>query len=315
SELATQFEALDPDLVITVADRFETLATAVAAGYMNIPLGHTQGGEVTGSIDESVRHAITKLSHIHFPATEVARKRLIAMGENPDTVHMTGCPAIDLILETDLTRTPEEVLANYGGSGETLDLSKPFLLVMQHPVTTEYPNGLKQIHETIMALEELKMPTIMLWPNADAGSNEIAKGMRVYREQLKPKYVHFYRNFSPEDFLVLMHHAACVIGNTSSSLREGAFLGTPAVNVGSRQNLRERGQNIIDVDYDKKEIVTAVRRQVAVGKYPSDHTYGDGHAGERIARIIANIDLARVTVQKTLWYPSFWEAPRKLKSA
>ncbi|MBX7075294.1 MAG: UDP-N-acetylglucosamine 2-epimerase (hydrolyzing) [Pirellulales bacterium] len=314
-ELSSIFERLAPDCVVTVADRYETLATAVSASYMNIPVAHTQGGEVTGSIDESVRHAITKLSHLHFPATEVARQRLLSMGEHPEWVFHSGCPAIDLILETDLTQCPQAVLSRYGGTGEKLDLSKPYLLVMQHPVTTEFTQALQQIQETIKALEKLRMQTIMLWPNADAGSDDVAKGMRLYREQLKPEYVHFYRNFTPEDFLVLMHNAACMIGNSSSAIREGAFLGMPAVNVGNRQNARERGRNVLDAHYDAAEIVTAVRRHLAIGRYPSDHLYGDGHAGERIAQILTVTERAAVPIQKTLYTPQLSEPMRYRRTA
>jgi UDP-hydrolysing UDP-N-acetyl-D-glucosamine 2-epimerase len=314
-ELATLFENLRPHVVMTVADRFETLATAVAASYMNIPVAHTQGGEVTGSIDESVRHAITKLSHLHFPATEVARQRLLLMGEDPRWVFLVGCPAIDLIGLTDLTQSPQSVIARYGGTGQQLDLGRPYLLVMQHPVTTEYTHAMKQVQETIDALERLRMPTIMLWPNADAGSDDVAKAIRLYREQRKPDYVHFYRNFSPEDFLVLMHHAACMIGNSSSAIREGAFLGMPAVNVGSRQHARERGRNVIDVDYDADAIVAAVRRHLAVGRYAPDHLYGDGKAGERIANILGDLRPGAIPVQKVLYYPQFWDKQAYRQSA
>jgi len=178
---------------------------------------------------------------------------------------------------------------------------------LQHPVTTEYPRGLEQIQATLRALDILRMPTIMLWPNADAGSDEIAKGIRQFREHKNPNYIHFYRNFSPEDFLVLMRHAACMIGNSSSAIREGAFLGTPAVNIGSRQQARERGRNVVDVDYDTEQIVSAVRRQVAMGRYPPDYLYGDGHAGERIAAILARLQPGEIPVQKVLYYPQFWE--------
>ena len=140
-ELATHFEALKPDVVLTVADRFETIATAIAASYMNIPVAHTQGGEVTGSIDENVRHAITKLSHIHFPATERAREFLLRMGERPDTIHVTGCPSIDILVENDLA-LPEDIFARNKGVGAALDVSKPYVMVLQHPVTTEYGEGL-----------------------------------------------------------------------------------------------------------------------------------------------------------------------------
>src|SRR5262245_21163553 len=143
-ELATQFENLKPDVVLTVADRFETIATAIAASYMNIPVAHTQGGEVTGSIDESVRHAVTKLAHIHFPATERARDFVIRMGEHESTVYLTGCPSIDLIAGIDL-RMPPELFVRYKGVGADIDRSKPYLVVLQHPVTTEYGQGFKQI--------------------------------------------------------------------------------------------------------------------------------------------------------------------------
>ncbi len=314
-ELATLFENLNPDLVMTVADRFETLATAVAASYMNIPLAHTQGGEVTGSIDESVRHAITKLAHVHFPATKVARQRLLCLGEDPEWIHLVGCPAIDLILLTDLNKSPNSVLSQYGGTGSQLDLREPYLLVLQHPVTTEFKKGLDQIQETTRALERLRMPTIMLWPNVDAGSEDVAKGMRLFREQKKPDYVHFYRNFTPEDFLVLMNHAACMIGNSSSAIREGAFLGMPAINIGSRQHVRERGRNVIDVDHNADQIVMAVKRQLAVGRYQPDHIYGDGHAGQRIADVVSRLDLQNFPIQKILHYPQFWPTKRTWEAA
>jgi len=136
-ELATQFENLKPDVVLTVADRFETLATAVAASYMNIPLAHTQGGELTGSIDESVRHAITKLAHIHFPATQQAGKILQQMGEDPASIFVTGCPAMDLVVEA-CKQNCDNLFKKYGGTGKSLDWEEPFIIVLQHPVTTEY---------------------------------------------------------------------------------------------------------------------------------------------------------------------------------
>ncbi len=295
-ELATLFENLKPHRVITVADRYETLATAVAASYMNIRLAHTQGGELTGSIDESVRHAITRLAHIHFPATEQARERLIDMGEDPESVFWVGCPSLDLIPSTDLGLNG--LFDRYTGVGAPVDPSKPYLVVVQHPVTTEYGQAWDQVWETLRAIACLKMQTVWLWPNVDAGSDDISKGLRVFREQHKPEYIHFYRNFAPEDYLKLINNCACLVGNSSSAIREGAFLGVPAVNVGTRQQGRERGPNVVDVGYEEKEILRAIKRQMDHGKYPSDHTYGDGHAGERIARVLAEYEPA---VQKRLY--------------
>ncbi len=314
-EMSSVLDHLKPDAVITVADRFETLATAVAASYMNIPVVHTQGGEVTGSIDESVRHAITKLAHIHFPATQLAQQRLLRMGEDPRWVFHVGCPAIDLITQTDFSQTPQEVVARYGGTGSRLDLSQPYLLVLQHPVTTEYGDGMRQIEATIEAVRRLKMQTVMLWPNADAGSEDLAKGIRCFRERDMPDFIHFYRNFDPQDFLVLMQNCSSMIGNSSSAIREGAFLGMPAVNIGTRQQNRERGQNVIDVDYSADQIVTAVRKHLAVGRYPADHLYGDGRAGQRMAEILGELSMGEVPIQKVLHFAGLHSPERRLVAA
>ena len=311
-ELATHFEALKPDVVLTVADRFETIATAIAASYMNIPVAHTQGGEVTGSIDENVRHAITKLSHIHFPATERAREFLLRMGERPDTIHVTGCPSIDVLVENDLA-LPKDIFARNKGVGAELDVSKPYVMVMQHPVTTEYGEGLAQIEATLKAVDRIGrqgMQVIWLWPNADAGSDDVAKGLRVFRENNDPDYLHLYRNFSPEDYARLLNNAVCMIGNSSSGLREAAYLGTPSVNIGSRQRGRDRAQNVIDVPHNAEAIYRAIERQIAHGRYPRSLMFGDGSSGKRIADILAT---APLQLEKSLSYldmPEEWPSAR-----
>ena len=300
-ELATHFDALKPDVVLTVADRFETIATAIAASYMNIPVAHTQGGEVTGSIDENVRHAITKLSHIHFPATERAREFLLRMGEREDTIFVTGCPSIDVLVENDLA-LPADIFARNRGVGADLDVSKPYVMVLQHPVTTEYGEGLTQIEATLKAVDRIGrqgMQVIWLWPNADAGSDDVAKGLRVFRENNNPTYLHLYRNFSPEDYARLLNNAVCMIGNSSSGLREAAFLGTPSVNIGSRQRGRDRARNVIDVPHDADDIYRAIERQIANGRYPRSLMFGDGSSGKRIADILAT---APLRLEKTLSY-------------
>ena len=297
-ELATQFENLKPDVVITVADRFETISTAIASSYMNIPLAHTQGGEVTGSIDESVRHAITKLAHIHFPATEKARDNIIRLGEDPEKVFLTGCPAIDIVADLDLT-PPDDLLKRYRGVGPDLDIHKPYLVVLQHPVTTEYGSGFDQINETLKAIRSIRMQTIWLWPNVDAGSDSISKGLRMFRENEKPDYAHFYRHFSVEDYARLIANCACLVGNSSSAIREGSFLGVPAVDIGTRQAFRERASNCINVDYNHKEIEESIRHQIKNGHYPSSKIYGDGQAGERIADLLSAVSMK---IQKRLMY-------------
>ena len=310
-ELPTIFEMLKPDVVVSVGDRFETMATAVAASYMNIPIAHTMGGEISGTIDESIRHAVTKLSHVHFPANQQAADRILRMGEQPDTVHVVGCPRIDLVAEiADAEAKAASTASKAGkawtpdwlereGAGAPITLNEPFLLVSQHPVTTEYGDGERQIVETLMALETLRMTTIMLWPNADAGSDDVSRGMRKFREKHRPEYIRFYKNFPVETYVRLMLNCACAVGNSSAPLREGAYIGVPTVNIGTRQGGRDRAANVMDADTDRDAIVAAVRAQIAHGRYPSDHIYGDGGAGERIANILATTPLR---VQKRLSY-------------
>jgi UDP-hydrolysing UDP-N-acetyl-D-glucosamine 2-epimerase len=295
-ELPTVFELLQPDVVVTVADRFETIATAVAAAYMNIPVAHTQGGELSGSIDESVRHAVTKLSHVHFPATELAAQRVIAMGEDPAFVFNVGCPSIDLAARTDLGLR-RDVLEQFGGAGSPIDPEQPFVLVMQHPVTTEYGHGMDQINETLEAVAKLGVQALVFWPNVDAGSEDVAKGIRRFRELGLAHGFHFFRNLPPEVFLKLMAHCSCMVGNSSAAIREGSFLGTPAVTAGTRQRGRERGLNLVEVDHDRDEIADAVRDQIANGPFEPSALFGDGTAGRKIADVLA---VARPEVQKRL---------------
>ena len=298
-ELPTMFEILKPDVVVSVGDRFETMATAIAAAYMNIPVAHTMGGEISGTIDESIRHAVTKLSHLHFPANEAAAERIIRMGEPPDTVHVVGCPRIDLVaaIARSTDGLPHAEWLDREGVGAHIDVTQPFLLVNQHPVTTEYGQGKAQVWETLMALDELRMPTIMLWPNVDAGSDDVASGMRTFREKVKPEYIRFYKNFPIDTYVRLMLLCACTVGNSSAPIREGAFLGVPAVNIGTRQLGRDRGPNVVDTGYERWEIVAGIRRQLAHGRYASDPLYGDGHAGPRVAEVLARVPLR---VQKRL---------------
>lgn len=298
-ELPTVFERLKPDCVLTVGDRFETLATAIASVYLNIPLAHTMGGEVSGTIDESIRHAVTKLAHIHFPASSEARDRIIKMGENSEHVFLVGCPRMDIVAE---------ILQNSNGVNEDLfklgvggsfDLDKPFLMVSQHPVTTEYGDGERQITETIMAVQATGLPAIIFWPNADAGSDHVARGLRKFREHYDDSNFRFFKNLPSETYLRLMRKTACLIGNTSSAIREGSFIGTPALNIGSRQQGRQRGKNIIDCDYDRAFIQKAIEHQLAHGRYDPDPLYGDGKAGEKIADILSRIS---VPIQKRIAY-------------
>jgi UDP-hydrolysing UDP-N-acetyl-D-glucosamine 2-epimerase len=299
-ELATVFDNLKPDVVVTVADRYETLATAVAASYMNIPVAHVQGGEVTGSIDEKVRHAVTKLADLHLVSTDRARQRVIKLGEVPERVHVTGCPSIDIAAEVAANPAMDfDPFARYGGVGERVDLSKGFIVVMQHPVTTEYEEARRQVEETLYAVHGLGVPTLWFWPNVDAGSDGTSKGIRIFRERHHDVPLHLFRNMLPEDFLRLLCASACIVGNSSVAIRECSYLGVPAVNIGTRQAGRERGRNVVDVDYDRSAIRAAIDQHLHDGRLPPDKLYGDGKAGTRIAERLA---AAELTIEKRLTY-------------
>jgi UDP-hydrolysing UDP-N-acetyl-D-glucosamine 2-epimerase len=299
-ELSTVFDNLRPSVVVTVADRYETLATAAAAAYSNLPVAHVQGGEVTGSIDEKVRHAVTKLSDLHFVANERAAEYVRRMGENPATVFVTGGPDIDLAAEAAASGELDfDPIQRYGGVGERLDLSNGYAVVLQHPVTTSWADSREQVTATLEAMHRLGIPTLWFWPNVDAGSDGTSKGIRVFRETHDRTTMHFFRTMPPEDFLRLINGASVVVGNSSAAIRECSFLGIPAVDIGERQAGRERGPNVVNVPYDSAAIGDAVQAQIAHGRYPGEHTYGDGKAGDRIAATLAE---APLTIEKRLWY-------------
>ena len=292
-EFSTVFEDLNPDIVVVIADRYETLAAAIAASYMNIMLVHTQGGETTGSIDESVRHATTKLAHIHFPASYNSKKNILKMGEDPSKVFLVGCPSLDLIKKNKLSidKKFKKKYYNYGVGELKIDFNKPYIVVLQHPVTTEYKQIKKNIDETIKAITELDFQVIWLWPNVDAGSDIVSKRIRILREKKKSPHIRWQKNYNPEDYLKLIYGSSCLVGNSSSAIREGAFLGIPSVNIGNRQITREQGKNFINVNYDSKKILLAIKQQIKKKKFKKNNLFGDGNAGEKISKILGNIKL------------------------
>ena len=299
-ELANVFYKLQPDAVITIADRFETISTSIAASYQNIPLIHIQGGEVTGNIDEKVRHANTKLADLHLVASEDAKQRVIKMGENPAMVFNTGCPSIDLADE--IKQNPKldfDPIEKYGGVGEEVHWKDGYIVVMQHPVTTEYKSARKDVMETLEAVYELDIPTFWFWPNVDAGSDGTSSGIRSFRENKKPKNIHFFKNMEPNDFLRLLTNSKCLIGNSSVGIRECSYLGVPVVNLGTRQNKRQRGSNVLDTDYTKDAIKAGILERISTTSIVSENIYGDGKSGEIIAEVIANTDF---TFHKTIMY-------------
>lgn len=289
-DLAHEFQRLKPDIVVTVADRYETLGTAIAASYMNILLAHTQGGELTGSIDESVRHAITKLAHLHFPATEKAVDIIKQLGENPKRIFNVGCPSIDIARQT-LTEDAFKVLSRYSGVGASLEQNKPYLLVIQHPVTTEFQDAADQISQTLEAVKNSQVQTVWLWPNIDSGSDAVAKKLRLFRESGSNRTIRFYKNFTAEDYINILRGCAVIVGNSSSGIREASYLGVPSVNIGTRQSHREHGQNVSYVSHNASDILQAINLQMKKGKLDAEYIFGDGFAGRKMAMILATENL------------------------
>ncbi len=288
-DLSSAFQRLKPDMIFTIGDRYETLSTAITASFLNIFLVHLQGGELTGSIDEVVRHSITKLSNLHLVATKKSRKRVIQMGENPKSVLNVGCPSIDIIKKINFSTNVD--LKKYKfGVGNSVELKKPYYVVLLHPVTTDYENNKNLINETIEAIKKLNKQTVWLWPNNDAGSNFITNKIRTLREKKIDLKINFYINFEVNDYLKLISKCKCLIGNSSSGIRESSYLGVPVVNIGDRQNFRERGKNIIDVDIDSNKILKAIK-SIHNKKIIKSNIYGDGNANNKILKVLKTCDL------------------------
>lgn len=294
--IADTLNNIKPDLFLITVDRIETLAAAQSAALMNIPIAHIQGGEVTGAIDESIRHAVTKLSHVHFPATPDAAERIIKMGEDPNHVHVVGCPYIDII-RTLQYKSKEELAAHY-----KFNPKRQLILFTQHPVTTEYGRGEIQIKTSIKALEEFPdVEIIALYSNSDAGGREIIAIMKEHSP------FHVFPNIPDRDYLSLMKHASVMVGNSSAGIREAPSFHLPVVNIGSRQNCRLRAGNVIDVPYDCDAIVNAINTAFYDEDFRKAVThitnpYGDGHSAKRIVDILENLDLSIDLIQKRIRY-------------
>lgn len=288
TEFTSVFNELSPDVVVTIADRFEELAIGIAAAFQNIPLAHIEGGEVSGSVDESIRHAITKMSHLHFPSTDRAAERISRLGEPEDSIFTVGSPSIDVISDVDLDALDHVILdLKNKGVGADLDIENGYLLVIQHPITTEYEHNRRYIDETIDAIDDLEIPTIWLWPNMDAGSDAVSKGIRVYREQNDQDFIRFFTSLPLEQYATILNNAMCIVGNSSSGIRESAYLGVPSVNIGNRQMGRERGKNVIDVPHSSEAIKDGILKQIDHGRYQAEMIYGSGDSGRRIAEVLA----------------------------
>jgi UDP-hydrolysing UDP-N-acetyl-D-glucosamine 2-epimerase len=291
------FQKLAPDIVLINGDRFEMLPIAFAAVSSNIFLAHIEGGDVSGTLDESTRHAITKLAHIHFPATEKSAERIRRMGEPEELIFTTGSPVIDALARLELS-LDNSFFDRRGLPREgRIDLTQPYLLILQHPVTTRYEKNKSDMEELIAAVRNMPVQKFFLSPNIDAGSDGVSFAIREYRAA-KPRDAAFFKYFPLDDYYRLLAHAVVAVGNSSSFIREGAFLGTPAVIVGDRQQGRERGRNARDVVPERRKIAAAVREEMAHGPYPRDFLFGDGASSRRIVAILRNLDFSTLSLQK-----------------
>lgn len=293
-EFANELNSLDPDAVITIADRYETMAVTLAASYLNIPILHTQGGELTGSIDDKVRHATTKMADYHFVSTERSKQILNCLGEESQRVFDVGCPSIDLAKDIhnhgDNTYDPQH---EYDGVGSNVDVTDDYLVIQYHPVPTDYQSQYQKTWEVIEAVDNLDLPVFWFWPNMDAGTDQVSKAIREYRNQRQPDNVRFYINLRPRDYLTVVSNSACLVGNSSVGIRECSYLGQPSVNIGERQMYRERAENVTDVSCRTEDIQDGIETQLTSEAYPHSTLYGDGTAGEQICDLISNLDIER----------------------
>lgn len=305
-EFASEFQRLKPDIVLVIGDRYEALAAAVAAAYMNLCIVHVQGGEVSGSIDESARHAISKFAHFHLPSTARSREYLIRMGEPPESILGVGCPSSDIARVLDRRLDPETI--NSIGSGAIIDFDDPFLLVIFHPITTAYGSEIHQVKELLAALGEIRMQTVMLWPNIDAGADHISKAIRVFRENHAPGWLRTVTNLPPDRYLQVLAGTACAVGNSSSFVRDAGYFGTPVVLVGERQFGRETDEHVTKVVPTANSITEGIRCQLTRGRYAPSALYGNGRVSEAMAESLATLV---PYVQKHLHYVSEDEGSQK----
>jgi UDP-hydrolysing UDP-N-acetyl-D-glucosamine 2-epimerase len=289
-EFTNGLHTLKPDVVVICGDRFEQLAIAMAAAYMNRTIAHIEGGDVSGSIDESVRHAITKLAHIHFVTNADAHRRVLAMGEDPRYVFNTG--SLDVERAASVQSDISSAELNRFGVGADVDVAGPFVVVIQHPVTTE-PDNRRHLETTFRALSGIDVPAVWFWPNPDAGTGEMAETLRHFREhhEAATHRMRFITDIPEDQFIALLRRAACVVGNSSAGIKECSFLGTPVVDIGGRQLGRLSAENVVHANYDLDEIRTAVRAQIAHGRYGSSDLYHRPHASQTIVDVLSTIVL------------------------
>ena len=276
------FEREQPDLILLLGDRGEMLAAAISAVHLNIPLVHLHGGERSGTVDEMIRHSISKLSHYHFVATESSKERLIKMGEKKDTVIIVGAPGLDEIHKYDSSK-PDVFYRHYG-----LTFNKKIALLIYHPVVQEYDDIKSKFQNAIKAALASDLQIICLEPNSDAGGQLIREALQEY---INHQDVRIIKHLQRAEFIDCLANSDVMLGNSSSGIIEAASFNLVVVNVGSRQNLRECGANIIHVDSSFESVLTGLKEALAREKMSYKNIYGDGNTSERCYQLLKTINL------------------------
>ena len=294
-KFATVFKKIKPDFNLVLGDRDEMLASSIAAYHMNIPNVHIHGGDVSGGIDEYTRHAITKISNIHFVATEKSRKRVLKMGENPKYVFVTGSPSIDELIQENFT-DKKTLMKKYN-----VKLDNHTIILLQHPVTTQNEYTEKQIKTTLKAITQIGYETIAISPNADPGNSKIFKQLNFLSK--KYNFMNFYPSLPREDYLGFLKYSGVLVGNSSSGLIEGSYFGIPVINIGSRQIGREKAKNVIDVTNDdsdtiKQKLLSATNSKKH--RYPRSYIYGKGNSSKKIVKYLETIKISKELIEKRL---------------
>jgi UDP-hydrolysing UDP-N-acetyl-D-glucosamine 2-epimerase len=293
-KLPSLIKDINPDIILLLGDRGEMLAGAITGTYLGLPVAHIHGGEVSSTVDDFTRHAITKLAHIHFPATELSAQRIFKMGETQETIFVTGAPGLDSILHEELME-PENIARNYG-----LDLSKPIIIVIQHPVSMEVENACDQIRQTLEAIIDLNFQSVIIYPNSDAGGRKMIEVIKSYEFYQNIKT---YKSIPRKEYLSLLNIASVLVGNSSSGIIEASSFRLPVVNIGTRQEGRERADNIIDAAYEKTDITSKILLCLFDENFKQkvkscNNPYGNGKTGEKIIAILSNINITEKLLQK-----------------
>ena len=294
-EFSKIFEKLKPDINIIFGDRDEMLASAIAAYHMNIPNAHIHGGDKSGGLDEYTRHAITKLSNIHFAATKKSSNRILRMGEKSQNIFHTGSPSIDELVSNKITKI-NELKKKYGD-----EIINNEILLVQHSVTTEIDDVKNQINETLNAIIKLQKKTIIIGANIDSGNQIIHKKIKQIIN--KYNFIYFFPTLPRNDFLGLLQNCRVLVGNSSSGIIEASFFKKPVVNIGIRQNFREKGPNVIDVkQFTEKSICNAIEKALKSKKLKQSSIYGKGNASKKIIKHLEEIKLNTKLLQKQITY-------------